>query len=685
MSNQQDVDDIILSGFTLKAANRNVILSSKRVHYAQQQLAQLKRLAELKRQSDDVQQQLKQNQAARASLPASITSMEDIQTVQQLNFDDVIQRAHRKLLAIQKGQLSKKLEKKGFNTTQLDEAQQQQSRHLNNAQATLGTNRAEQSRLRQQHRTQIFANHDRRQGRINALGKFTEPAAAISDKLFTGGKQLLTPGMQFEKQLSALQAQLGLKQNDPHLLALQQQASQRQKSVNTPAEIQQAQTTLANNGYDAEAVLAATPAALNLAKASGSSIDDAVKALTEVQHAFRLPVDQASNIADVMAKASNNYALPLTDLNKRLLSAAPDALNQGASLEQTAAQLAPPGKTLGNVAGAAQGIVTVQGDNLDGDIQKLFASWDRIRIDLFGGQNTMLRELTQTATEWLDTLQQWISDNPDLTATLITVAGAVSVLLGGLASIGTFIVPALSAINMLMSGAALLGGIFTTVGSAIGAAFAALGLPIFAVIAAVVAGAALIYKYWEPISAFIGGIIDGVLEALAPFKSIFEPIGQIFSFVIGKIKEFLTPVKMTQEGLNKISDVAKSMGKILGEVLTYPLSLVKDASGYVVELLEKAGFMNKEKKQENNLPPSATSVSEHDTSIKTVSSPLTAYQPAMTPGATTSTSNKTVTNNVTIHTTPGMDREEIHQIYQQLNQQQQWDNDRLAQSQFANI
>ncbi|HDJ1438056.1 TPA: phage tail tape measure protein [Serratia rubidaea] len=685
MSNQQAADDIILSGITLKAANRDVILSTKRVHYAQKQLAQLKKLAALKRQADEVQQQLNHNRAARALLPAAISSIEDIQTAQQLNFDAALQRAHGKMLAFQQGRLNKKLGKKGVNTAQLDEATQQQSQHLNNARTSLGTNKAVQNRLQQQNRAQIFANQDRRQGRIDALGKFTEPAAAVSNTLFSGGKQLFTPGVQFEQQLSALQAQLGLAQNDPHLLALQQQASQRQNGADTPADIQQAQAALANSGYDANAVLAAAPAALRLAKASGSSIDEAVKALTGVQQAFKLPVDQANNIADVMAKASNSYALPLTDLNKQLLSAAPDALSRGTGLEQTAAQLAPAGKQLGNVAGAAQAIVTVRGDNLDGDIQKLFASWDRIRIDLFGGQNSALRELTQTATKWLDTLQQWVTNNPELTATLVTVAGAIAVLLGGLAGIGTFIVPALSAINMLMSGAALLGGIFSGVGSAIAAAFATLGLPIFAVIAAVVAGAAVIYKYWEPISAFIGGIVDGVLEALAPFKSLFEPIGEVFSFIIGKIKEFLTPVKMTQEGLNKISDVGRSMGKALAEALTYPLSLVKSVSGYVVGLLEKVGLLKKEEKQENNLPPPAAPALEHDTPINAVRSPLTTYQPAITPGVAATAGNRTVTNNVTIHTTPGMDREEIHNIYYQLNQKQQWESDRFSQSQFAHI
>lgn len=107
MSNQQAVNDS-----TIKTANRNVILSTKQVHYAQRQLAQLKKLAALKRQTDDIQQQLNNNRAVRTSLPAAISSIEDIQTVQQLNFDDVLQRAHRKLLAFQKGQLSKKLEKR---------------------------------------------------------------------------------------------------------------------------------------------------------------------------------------------------------------------------------------------------------------------------------------------------------------------------------------------------------------------------------------------------------------------------------------------------------------------------------------------------------------------------------------------------------------------------------------------
>ncbi|MBH1930152.1 phage tail tape measure protein [Serratia rubidaea] len=685
MSNQQAADDIILSGITLKAANRDVILSTKRVRYAQKQLAQLNKLAALKRQADEVQQQLNHNRAARASQPATISSMEDIKNGQQLIFDAVFQQARSKMLAFQQGRLSKKLGKKGVNTAQLDEATQQQSKRLNWEQMLLGANKSIQNDQRQRSRAQVFVNQDRRQGRIDALGKFTEPAAAVSNTLFSGGKQLFTPGVQFEQQLSALQAQLGLAQNDPHLQALQQQASQRQNGADTPADIQQAQAALANSGYDANAVLAAAPAALRLAKASGSSIDEAVKALTGVQQAFKLPVDQANNIADVMAKASNSYALPLTDLNKQLVSAAPDALSRGTGLEQTAAQLAPAGKQLGNVAGAAQAIVTVRGDNLDGDIQKLFASWDRIRIDLFGGQNSALRELTQTATKWLDTLQQWVTNNPELTATLITVAGAIAVLLGGLAGIGTFIVPALSAINMLMSGAALLGGIFSGVGSAIAAAFAALGLPIFAVIAAVIAGAAVIYKYWEPISAFIGGIIDGVLEALAPFKSLFEPIGEVFSFIIEKIKEFLTPVKMTQEGLNKISDVGRFMGKALAEALTDPLSLVKSVSGYVVGLLEKVGLLKKEAKQENSLPPPAAPVLEHDTPINAVRSPLTTYQPAITPGVAAMAGNRTVTNNVTIHTTPGMDREEIHNIYYKLNQEQQWESDRLSQSQFAHI
>ncbi|EHV38905.1 gpT domain protein [Escherichia coli DEC5C] len=41
-------------------------------------------------------------------------------------------------------------------------------------------------------------------------------------------------------------------------------------------------------------------------------------------------------------------------------------------------------------------------------------------------------------------------------------------------------------------------------------AIGAISWPVVAVVAAIVAGALLIRKYWEPVSAFFGGVVEGL-------------------------------------------------------------------------------------------------------------------------------------------------------------------------------
>lgn len=47
-------------------------------------------------------------------------------------------------------------------------------------------------------------------------------------------------------------------------------------------------------------------------------------------------------------------------------------------------------------------------------------------------------------------------------------------------------------------------------------AIGAISWPVVAVVAAIVAGALLIRKYWEPVSAFFGGVVEGLKAAFAP-------------------------------------------------------------------------------------------------------------------------------------------------------------------------
>lgn len=669
----------------LKNADNTVREYRQQLKTERKNQSQIVELLKVKAAQTDALRKLDEIRNIRASLPAFLSSPEDIATAQQANLDYVVQSARKALASRSQQRLEKQLQSREVDTTDLPLAQHTFQKKSDVTQGLLNHHRDRRQDLRQKRRQEVLGDYQHRQEKIDTFRDFS---AETTGKIFGAGKTLFTPGMKLEQQMSGVQAQLGLNNGDPYLADLHQQATGMAAEGQSAQEVVQAQTALASAGYNAQEVLTAAPAALNLAKASGSSIEVAVKALTGIQSSFQLPVVQAGNIADVLAKAGNRYQLSLSELETQLRSAAPAAKHDGQSLEQTAAQLAPQGRNLGSVDNAAQMLVTVRGDNLDGDIQKLFASWDNLRIGLFDGQAAALRQLTQTATGWLTTLGQWTQANPALANTLMTVGTAITALVGGLSSIGVFIAPALSAVNMLMAGAGLLGTVFTSVGGMIAGAFAALSLPIAAVVAAIIGGAALVYKYWEPISAFMGGVASGFVAAIAPIVESFTPMLSLFEGIIGLVKqgfnalqELLTPIQMTQEGLNSAAGYGKAFGEILTTVLTAPVALFAKLSGSVIRLLKAFGLLSAN-------PPELD-----DEQIKTVQNDLAAgelkegmavqnYQPAMAPGAISTANNRSITNHMTINTTPGMDRQEIEQIINHVNRQNQLDSDNAVYSNY---
>ncbi len=62
-------------------------------------------------------------------------------------------------------------------------------------------------------------------------------------------------------------------------------------------------------------------------------------------------------------------------------------------------------------------------------------------------------------------------------------------------------------------------------------AIGAISWPVVAVVAAIVAGALLIRKYWEPVSAFFGGVVEGLKAAFAPVGELFTPLKPVFDWL----------------------------------------------------------------------------------------------------------------------------------------------------------
>lgn len=147
----------------------------------------------------------------------------------------------------------------------------------------------------------------------------------------------------------------------------------------------------------------------------------------------------------------------------------------------------------------------------------------------------------------------------------------------------------------------MLSVVFTTAGSAIVAALGAISLPVVAVVAAVVAGALLIRKYWEPISAFFSGVVEGLKAAFAPVAEIFAPLAPVFDSFMDKLrgvwqwfKALIAPVKATQETLDRCKNAGVLFGKALADALMLPLNSFNKLRGGANWLLEKLGVINKE-------------------------------------------------------------------------------------------
>lgn len=159
----------------------------------------------------------------------------------------------------------------------------------------------------------------------------------------------------------------------------------------------------------------------------------------------------------------------------------------------------------------------------------------------------------------------------------------------------------ITGINAIIAAAGAMGAIFTTVGSAVMTAIGAISWPVVAVVAAIVAGALLIRKYWEPVSAFFGGVVEGLKAAFAPVGELFTPLKPVFDWLGEKLqaawqwfKNLIAPVKATQDTLNRCRDTGVMFGQALADALMLPLNAFNKLRSGIDWVLEKLGVINKE-------------------------------------------------------------------------------------------
>lgn len=310
---------------------------------------------------------------------------------------------------------------------------------------------------------------------------------------------------------------------------------------------------------------------------------------------------------------------------------------QSGKLDQlTAAFKASDGKT--------EELVKVMQDNLGGDFKEFQSAYEAVGTDLFDQQESSLRRLVQTATGYVLKLDNWIQRNKALAQSLGVITAVAIGVVGMIGTIGLIAWPVITGVNAIIAAATALGAVFTTVAGGIITAIGAISWPVVAVVAAIVAGALLIRKYWEPVSAFFGGVIDGLRAAFAPVADLFAPLKPMFDWLGGKLKavwdwfnNLIAPVKSSQETLNRFRDAGVLFGQRLADALTLPLTAFNKLRSGIDWVLEKLGVINKESSTLDQTAAKASAATQGSSYISATSTygGYQAYQPVTAPGGRT--------------------------------------------------
>lgn len=122
----------------------------------------------------------------------------------------------------------------------------------------------------------------------------------------------------------------------------------------------------------------------------------------------------------------------------------------------------------------------------------------------------------------------------------------------------------------------------------LGAAVAALGWPVTLIIAALVAGAFLVWKYWDRVKAWFSAFLEelkpvweAIQDLFAPLAPIFNWIGEEVKAVIKWFKDFLTPVTSSREELDAATESGRNFGKLVAAGLMDVISTAETLFGWI--------------------------------------------------------------------------------------------------------
>lgn len=509
------------------------------------------------------------------------------------------------------GAMKTAMQQAGINTKQLSQHQRRLKTDLAATTAQLEQQRSKLTQVAAQQKrlAQVKANYDKTMNLRNAMAGHGAAGMATGAAGLYKINSIASVGLDFDAQMSKVQALTRLQKGSADLTMLRQQARDLGASTSfTAMDAAQAQGFLAMSGFNPKQIKAAMPDMLDLAKASGVGLDQTADIASNILSAFKMEAAQMGRVSDTLALTMTTSNVDLNMLAETMKYMGPIANKAGMSLEEAAAaagllgnigiqgsnsgtalramlnrlagptskaaklmdnlgintkdtsgnmlnivdimsQVAKQTEKMGNAdqlaifkeifgeeaasgmaeligqagaggfakyaamirqqsKGVAKEMAAVMGDNARGDLDNMTSAWEDLNIQMLETQNGPLRGLIQQVTSLTQAAGVWMRANPELTATITKVAAITAVTAvvgGGLLLVLAGLLGPIAAVKMGLGMMLAIGGPLLPLLKGLTLGVLKLGLAILttpigwiiAGIAAIAAGAYLIYKNWD--------------------------------------------------------------------------------------------------------------------------------------------------------------------------------------------
>ncbi|MDX7876235.1 phage tail tape measure protein [Aeromonas veronii] len=204
---------------------------------------------------------------------------------------------------------------------------------LKQQRADLDRMAAQQKRL-----AQVKANYDKTMNLRNSMAGHGAAGMATGAAGLYKINSIASVGLDFDAQMSKVQALTRLQKGSAELAMLRQQARDLGASTSfTAMDAAQAQGFLAMTGFSPEKIKAAMPDVLDLAKASGVGLDRTADIASNILSSYKLQASEMGRVSDVLALTMTTSNVDLNMLAETMKYMGPIATEAKMSLQEAAA------------------------------------------------------------------------------------------------------------------------------------------------------------------------------------------------------------------------------------------------------------------------------------------------------------------------------------------------------------